>query len=217
MKVFLPAIEGHVPADMVCTFHALLEFCYLAWHDVVTKDTLKQIQDALHRFHRYRKIFDLIVPTFSLPRQHSMIHYVDMIRLFGAPNGLCSLITKSKHIKAVKEPWRWSSRHNALAPDEDEQAVPPIAPQPDAHAIELQPVIDIDDSEIVDGPTVLAYVVLAKTPHDPRDPADVPTRSLPWHEGKLQVFNSTATTFFAPSDLSGTGGMQWEHIHACPL
>jgi hypothetical protein len=54
------------------------------------------------------------VTTFSLPRQHSMVHYVHCIRLFGAPNGLCSSITESKHIKAVKEPWRRSSRYNAL-------------------------------------------------------------------------------------------------------
>ncbi len=30
------------------------------------------------------------------------------------PNGLCSSITESKHIKAVKEPWRRSSRFEAL-------------------------------------------------------------------------------------------------------
>ena len=30
------------------------------------------------------------------------------------PNGLCSSITESKHIKAVKEPWRCSGRHEAL-------------------------------------------------------------------------------------------------------
>ncbi len=42
---------------------------------------------------------------FSLPRQHSMNHYPAMIRLFRAPNGVCSSITKAKHIKAIKEPW----------------------------------------------------------------------------------------------------------------
>ncbi|KAG2737158.1 hypothetical protein P692DRAFT_20638738, partial [Suillus brevipes Sb2] len=110
MKVFLLAIEGHVPQDMVRAFRALLEFCYLVRRNVITEDTLTQIQDALRRFHQYRKVFDVVVPTFSLPRQHSMTHYLDMIRLFGAPNGLCSSITESKHIKAVKEPWRWSSR-----------------------------------------------------------------------------------------------------------
>src|SRR5882724_4283094 len=43
-----------------------------------------------------------------------LTHYVQLIRVFGAPNGLCSLITESKHIKAVKEPWRHSNCFNAL-------------------------------------------------------------------------------------------------------
>jgi hypothetical protein len=37
-----------------------------------------------------------------------------MIWLFAAPNGLCSSITELKHIKAVKDPWQWSSKNNAL-------------------------------------------------------------------------------------------------------
>ena len=51
---------------------------------------------------------------FNLPRQHSLGHYRRNIQLFGAPNGLCSSITKSKHIKAVKKPWRCSSHFEAL-------------------------------------------------------------------------------------------------------
>ena len=43
-----------------------------------------------------------------------MKHYIDMIQLFGAPNGLCSSITELKHIKAVKEPYRHSNRNQPL-------------------------------------------------------------------------------------------------------
>ena len=43
-----------------------------------------------------------------------MNHYLDMICLFGAPNGLCSSITEAKHIKAVKEPWHRSNRNKPL-------------------------------------------------------------------------------------------------------
>ncbi|KAG1787529.1 uncharacterized protein HD556DRAFT_1434418 [Suillus plorans] len=116
MKVYLPAIEGHLPQDIVRAFRTLLEFCYLVRRNIITEKTLTKIQDALARFHHYREAFrDAgVVPTFSLPRQHSLKHYIQLIRLFGAPNGLCSLITESKHIKAVKEPWRRSSRFNAL-------------------------------------------------------------------------------------------------------
>ena len=51
---------------------------------------------------------------FSLPRQHSMGHYCPLIQDFGAANGLCSSITESKHIKAVKKPWQWTNKHNTI-------------------------------------------------------------------------------------------------------
>ncbi|KAI9438745.1 hypothetical protein H4582DRAFT_2111541 [Lactarius indigo] len=116
MKVYLPAIEGHVPSDVVRCFRAFLEFCYIAHSDVITEQTLLNLEDALKRFHDYRLIFQTtgVRLDISLPRQHSMVHYSMLIRLFGAPNGLCSSITESKHIKAVKEPWRRSNQYHAL-------------------------------------------------------------------------------------------------------
>jgi hypothetical protein len=43
-----------------------------------------------------------------------MTHYSMLIRLFGAPNGLCSSITESKHIPAVKNSYQRSNRYQAL-------------------------------------------------------------------------------------------------------
>ena len=43
-----------------------------------------------------------------------MSHYYDHIKNFGAPNGVCSSITESKHISAVKRPWRRSNKHIPL-------------------------------------------------------------------------------------------------------
>ena len=48
--------------------------------------------------------------SFNLLHQHALIHYTKSIHLFGSLNGLCSSITESKYIKAVKEPW-WRSGH----------------------------------------------------------------------------------------------------------
>lgn len=53
--------------------------------------------------------------SFSLPRQHSVVHYPVHIMEFGAPNGICSTITESRHITAVKKPWQRSNRYNALS------------------------------------------------------------------------------------------------------
>ncbi|KAI6154599.1 hypothetical protein BKA82DRAFT_4347529 [Pisolithus tinctorius] len=116
MKVYIAAIEGYVPQYVVFTFRAFLEFCYLVHWNVITQQTLVEIDDALRRFHLYREVFRNagVVDTFSLPRQHAMKHYYHLICQFGAPNGLCSSITESKHIKAVKRPYRRTNRFQAL-------------------------------------------------------------------------------------------------------
>ncbi|KAF8149984.1 hypothetical protein B0H34DRAFT_785236 [Crassisporium funariophilum] len=117
MKVYLAAITGHVPPQMVKCFAAFLDFCYIARRNALCSDDITELEAALSRFHQHRSIF---IETgvrigISLPRQHALKHYARSIRLFGSPNGLCSSITESKHIKAVKEPWRRSNRFNALS------------------------------------------------------------------------------------------------------
>lgn len=102
---------------MVRALSAFMDFCYLVRRSVITEDTLAEIEQALARFHQERTVFEEagVRPNgFSLPRQHSLSHYRQLIQMFGAPNGLCSSITESKHIAAVKEPWRRSSRFEAL-------------------------------------------------------------------------------------------------------
>jgi hypothetical protein len=104
---------------MVKCLSAFLDFCYIVRRNFITADNFNKLEDALARFHLYRGIFvgtaGVTGDRISLPRQHSLMHYIRCIRLFGSPNGLCSSITESKHIKAVKEPWRRSNRYNALA------------------------------------------------------------------------------------------------------
>ncbi|KAG1766909.1 hypothetical protein EV702DRAFT_1182237 [Suillus placidus] len=275
MKIYLPAIEGHVPTDVVRMFRAFLEFCYLVRRNVITEDTISQIEDALCRFHHYRAIFLQlgVIPTFSLPRQHSMKHYPDLIRLFGAPNGLCSSMTENKHIKAVKQPWHRSNRYNALGQMlVTNQRLDKIAAlRVDftkcgmlngtclSDALHAEDTIEsnaddgdrLNDGEIDDGPTEIeAHVQLARTcqrkrartvaalaielsiphlqeligsflfeqlhPRDPRDHATIPADSFPVYDGKVSVVNSASSRFYAPSDLSGIGGMRREHIRSCP-
>lgn len=95
---------------------AFLNFCYLARRNSLTTSNLSEMDKLLDRFHHHRNIFisSGVRESISLPRQHALTHYVRGIRLFGSPNGLCSSITESKHIKSVKEPWRRSNRFEAL-------------------------------------------------------------------------------------------------------
>ena len=112
----MPAIEGHLPQEVVSTFQAFLEFCYTVWRNVLTAKDLDYLDEVLACFHQHREFFKTagVVSTFSLPRQHSMKHYRQLVQLFGAPNGLCSSITESKHVKAVKKPYRRTSKYHAL-------------------------------------------------------------------------------------------------------
>jgi hypothetical protein len=54
-------------------------------------------------------------------------------------------------------------------------------------------------------------------PNDTRDLSEVPANQRPSYTGKISVFNSASSTFYAPSDLSGLGGMKREHIRSCPV
>lgn len=102
---------------MLKAIHAFLEFCYIARRDSISETDVNELEKVHAQFLEYRQIFVEVgvrSTGFGLPRQHSMAHYPEAIRLFGALNGLCSSITESKHIKAVKEPWRRSNRHLAL-------------------------------------------------------------------------------------------------------
>lgn len=171
---------------MVRALGAFLDFCYLIRRSVIDEATLDAIDNALARFHNERVIFQEtgVRPNgFSLPRQHSGIHYHFLIEQFGAPNGLCSSMTESKHIKAVKEPWRRSNRYEAIGQmlltnqRLDKLAAsrvdftmrgmlrgPCIVPKllPEALPAPLSPEEEDVDNHPVPGPTVLASVSLAK-------------------------------------------------------
>ncbi|KAJ3511752.1 hypothetical protein NMY22_g15551 [Coprinellus aureogranulatus] len=117
MKIYLSSIQGLLPREVIKCFAAFLDLCYLVRRNDIDSDTLTKIQKALQRFHTHREFFrrtGVREEGFSLPRQHSLVHYCDNIRNFGAPNGLCSSITESRHITAVKKPWRRSNRYEAL-------------------------------------------------------------------------------------------------------
>ena len=112
----MPVIEGHLPQEVVSTFRAFLEFCYTVRRNVLTAKDLDYLNEVLARFHQHHEFFKTagVVATFSLPCQHSMKHYRQLVQLFGTPNGLCSSIMESKHVKAVKEPYRRTSKYCAL-------------------------------------------------------------------------------------------------------
>ncbi|KAJ7669939.1 hypothetical protein DFH06DRAFT_1372426 [Mycena polygramma] len=176
MKVYLPAIKGLVPPAIVEALSAFLDFCYLVRRADFDEDTLDAIDASVKLYHERREIFrelEVRPGGFSLPRQHAMKHYRPNIEDFGAPGGVCSSMTESRHITAVKKPWRRSSRYDALsqmlltnqrldklaaarADFVERGMIPPtFMPVPDKAA-------DDEEAEEIDEPRVDGAVVLAR-------------------------------------------------------
>ena len=101
---------------MVECIAAFMECCYIAHRNAITSSDLQAFEQHQVQFQDLRNVSieNGVQSSISLPCQHVLLHYVSKIELFASPNGVCSSITESKHIQAVKEPWRWSSCFNAL-------------------------------------------------------------------------------------------------------
>ena len=64
---------------MVRALQAYLDFCYIAQCDVHDTNSLKELEDALGRFHTHREIFQAsgVWPQgFNLPCLHAAVHYL---------------------------------------------------------------------------------------------------------------------------------------------
>ncbi|KAG1725159.1 uncharacterized protein EDB91DRAFT_1239889 [Suillus paluster] len=242
MKVYIPAIVEYVPPQLVACLSAFLNFCYLVRRSELGEDSLAEIKQALHHFHEAREIFrdsGVRPKGFTLPHQHSMVHYICLIQEFGAPNGLCSSITESHHITAVKKPWRRSNQYDALGQMllTNQRLDKLMAAYVDFGIENGAP-----DIERVQGSVVLArspqrgyprtLKTLAAHLQQPNLPllareflssqlnpgaALIDWNDLPRIDGPIAVFHSAVATFSASSDVSGTHGMHWELICCTPL
>ncbi|KAH9952562.1 hypothetical protein BGW80DRAFT_1440399 [Lactifluus volemus] len=95
-----PSLRRFPHDDMVLCISAFLDTCYIARCQHLDEDSLKT--------------FDTSFSNFSLPHQHVLMYYHSLIQDFGVPAGLCSSITESRHITAVKKPWQCSNWYDTL-------------------------------------------------------------------------------------------------------
>ncbi|KDQ19208.1 hypothetical protein BOTBODRAFT_170341 [Botryobasidium botryosum FD-172 SS1] len=118
MKVLLPALVGLVPPKIIHCVRSFLNLCYLLHQYLHDNNNLDKIDATLAEYYHHHEFFRQagVCPNgFRQPRQHALGHYQRLITLFGSPNGLCSSITESRHITAVKEPYRRLNRWNAVS------------------------------------------------------------------------------------------------------
>jgi hypothetical protein len=81
-----------------------MDACYIAHWNAISASALEHFRECIERFPKLCDAFIAcgIREEMLLPCQHAFNHYYHLIIAFGSPNGLCSSITESKHIKAFK-------------------------------------------------------------------------------------------------------------------
>jgi len=131
-KQLLACVDG-APPDAIRAAAALLNFTYIAQYSSHSDETLEDLQIALDEFHKHKQAFidaeacqgtylsnrskfrPLISSTgMDFPKLHSLQHYIDCIKQFGAPDGFNTENTENLHIPYAKEAWRASNKREAL-------------------------------------------------------------------------------------------------------
>ncbi|KAJ7328054.1 hypothetical protein DFH08DRAFT_916752 [Mycena albidolilacea] len=230
-------MKGLVPPQIVEALGAFVDFCYLVRRSDFDEDTLDAIDASVANYHERREIFrDLRVRPdgFSIPRQHAMVHYRPNIEKFGAPGGVCSSITESHHITAIKKPWRRSSRYETLsqmlltnqrldklsaarANFVERGMVPPNFTTVPDKIVEDANVEETDEQR---SPRISrsSWRLPSRPALSPNYPnyGDVSEQRSRHFRIPHLVYYSAVATFYAPSDPSGIRGMRRERIRSTP-
>ena len=111
-KILLGCLIGSIPARGVFAVAALLDFIYLAQYTAHNTITLGYLEDALKRFHKYRDYFIQIGvrEDFNIPKFHSLLHYIEAIKLFSTTDNYNTEIFERLHIDFAKLGWRASNQ-----------------------------------------------------------------------------------------------------------
>ncbi|KAG2337593.1 hypothetical protein BDR05DRAFT_978456 [Suillus weaverae] len=110
--VFLGVIAGAVNNQVLAAVRRVLDFTYYAQYQSHTKETLSHMQAALALFHANKNIIVKhgVQEHFNIPKFHSMVHYIDLICLFGSADGFNTELPKRLHIYFAKHAYRTSNR-----------------------------------------------------------------------------------------------------------
>ncbi|KAG1894244.1 uncharacterized protein F5891DRAFT_1130999 [Suillus fuscotomentosus] len=110
--ILLGCLVGKVPRQVILAYRSLLDFIYLAQYPTHDDQTLSYLQDALDMFHKHKGVLiELGVRDhFNIPKIHSLTHYINSIRLFGAMDNYNTEAFERLHIDFAKDAWRATNK-----------------------------------------------------------------------------------------------------------
>lgn len=117
LRCLLGVVAGALHPQVICIVRSLLDFITYAGYRCHTTDTLRRMQQALDDFHSEKEILiDLGVrKNFNFPKFHSLQHYVEGIKRFGAVDGFNSENSERLHIDYAKRAFRASNHRDYVA------------------------------------------------------------------------------------------------------
>lgn len=103
-KVFVGAISGATGPGIMRAVRGILDFIYYAHFELHTDTSLSKLHDAWLLFHANKDSFVQlgIRDHFNIPKLHSIIHYLYMIRSHGTTDGFNTEATERLHIDFAK-------------------------------------------------------------------------------------------------------------------
>jgi hypothetical protein len=113
-KILLACIQDVLAPRGMQAVKALLDFIYLAQYSTHDMVTLSYLEDALKKFHQVKKYFIDVGcwDHLNIPKLHSLIHYVESIKLFGTTDNYNIEMFECLHINFAKHGWRATNQRD---------------------------------------------------------------------------------------------------------
>ena len=106
-SILLGCLVGKVPSEVLVCYRALLDFIYIAQYPTHNDESLQYLEDVLDLFHKHKQVLiDIGVHDhLDIPKLHSMVHYMELIKNFGITDNYNTEMFKRFHIDMAKEGW----------------------------------------------------------------------------------------------------------------
>ena len=110
-KILLGCLVGVLPKKGLLAVKSILDFIYLAQYSTHDKITLGYMEDSLEMWEKNRSFFIQtgIQENFNIPKFHSLLHYLESIKLFGTTDNYNTEMFERLHIDFTKQGWRASN------------------------------------------------------------------------------------------------------------
>lgn len=111
-KVYIGVMAGLVPEDILPAIVAIIDFIYYAQLPSHTTSTLRQLDNALERFHNTKDVFIRrgCRHHFNINKIHSMMHYLAAICALGSADSYNTESPERLHIEYAKRAYKATNR-----------------------------------------------------------------------------------------------------------